>query len=162
MSSSQRQGPTTPSAPTASPAPAAGTATAAAAATKAAPHAEASNPSVPPPPAAAPAEEQPAAPVSAVTNHSSNNSSSHRDTSWPAPHASLSAGRALLLQAAQGQLPGSGRILLVPDKDADGLCAAAIVKKTLNLMGCTVGKAKGYLKYILGLKACSTYWLLTP
>jgi hypothetical protein len=27
-------------------------------------------------------------------------------------------------------------VLLIPDKDADGLCAAGIVVKTLQLLGC--------------------------
>ncbi len=56
---------------------------------------------------------------------------------WPAPPAAMEAGRAFLQSAAQQ----AKRVLIVPDKDADGLCAGSIIARTLSLLGCTAGEA---------------------
>ena len=58
---------------------------------------------------------------------------------WPASAEALSAGRAFLRNIAQ-QDQQQQRVVLVPDKDADGLCAGAIIKRTLERLGCTGGR----------------------
>lgn len=50
---------------------------------------------------------------------------------WPASEAALSAARTFLRCCASARQP----TLLVPDKDADGLCGAMIVYRTLIALG---------------------------
>jgi single-stranded-DNA-specific exonuclease len=51
--------------------------------------------------------------------------------SWPASPAALAAGREFLSVAARSP----GPVLLVPDGDADGLCAGVLVERTLFALG---------------------------
>ncbi|KAH8099884.1 DHH phosphoesterase [Cristinia sonorae] len=50
---------------------------------------------------------------------------------WPASDHHLQAARAFLKQSATANQP----VLLLPDKDADGLCASLIIYRTLLLLG---------------------------
>ncbi|BFZ64001.1 hypothetical protein YB2330_005139 [Saitoella coloradoensis] len=57
---------------------------------------------------------------------------------WPAGMHSIGSARGFLLRAAKAAsaLPSSSsRILLVPDRDADGLSSGQIIKRTLLLLG---------------------------
>ncbi|EGP88344.1 uncharacterized protein MYCGRDRAFT_109168 [Zymoseptoria tritici IPO323] len=50
---------------------------------------------------------------------------------WPAPQAQIGRAREIILQSAKSD----GNVLIVPDKDADGLSAGAILRHTLILLG---------------------------
>ncbi|KAF2209654.1 hypothetical protein CERZMDRAFT_46559 [Cercospora zeae-maydis SCOH1-5] len=50
---------------------------------------------------------------------------------WPAPRAQIKRARSIIVNCAEGE----GNIVLVPDKDADGLSAGAILRHTLLLLG---------------------------
>jgi len=52
-------------------------------------------------------------------------------TTWPCKPAAMHAAREFLRTAVRT----GGRILLVPDRDADGLSAGSIVHRTLGLLG---------------------------
>ncbi|KIO24887.1 hypothetical protein M407DRAFT_76368 [Tulasnella calospora MUT 4182] len=54
-----------------------------------------------------------------------------RDPSWPAPPSALENARRFLQKSARA----GGRTILVPDKDADGLCGASIIYRTLVHLG---------------------------
>ncbi|KAF7193134.1 hypothetical protein HII31_05568 [Pseudocercospora fuligena] len=50
---------------------------------------------------------------------------------WPAPSAQIARAREIILESSQSQ----GNVVIVPDKDADGLSAGAILRRTLVLLG---------------------------
>ncbi|KAM3418372.1 hypothetical protein BST61_g4369 [Cercospora zeina] len=50
---------------------------------------------------------------------------------WPAPRSQIAKARSIIVACAEGK----GNIVLVPDKDADGLSAGAILQHTLLLLG---------------------------
>lgn len=54
---------------------------------------------------------------------------------WPAPASQIAAVRSLIQRAATS----NARVLLVPDKDADGLSSGAILRHTLLALGLPEG-----------------------
>ncbi|KAI5369977.1 Putative DHH phosphoesterase superfamily [Septoria linicola] len=50
---------------------------------------------------------------------------------WPAPRSQIDDARELILESAHS----GGNIMIVPDKDADGLSAGSILRHTLRLLG---------------------------
>lgn len=50
---------------------------------------------------------------------------------WPAPRSQVDDARELILESARS----GGNIMIVPDKDADGLSAGSILRHTLKLLG---------------------------
>ncbi|CAK1355784.1 hypothetical protein CB0940_00529 [Cercospora beticola] len=60
---------------------------------------------------------------------------------WPAPRSQIDKARSIILESAEAK----SNIVLVPDKDADGLSAGAILQHTLLLLGVSPERIKTHL-----------------
>lgn len=60
---------------------------------------------------------------------------------WPAPRSQIDKARSIIVESAEAK----GNIVLVPDKDADGLSAGAILQHTLLLLGVSPERIKTHL-----------------